>query len=132
MLWPYLFQYADMGMFLLRVAVGVIFIVHAVPKLKNPKAMAAGMGKPNMAWFPALLGTVELLSALGLIFGVYIQLAALLLLLVMLGALYFKMFKWKVPFFASDKNGWEFDFLLFISNLLILVSGGGTVWILVG
>jgi uncharacterized membrane protein YphA (DoxX/SURF4 family) len=132
MLWPNILQYADVGMFFLRLAVGIIFIVHALPKLKNPKAMAAGMGKPNMAWFPAVLGVVELLSALGLIFGVYIQLAALLLAFVMLGAMYFKMFKWSTPFSAQDKMGWEFDFLLFVSSVLILVSGGGAIWIFFG
>jgi hypothetical protein len=50
----------------------------------------------------------------------------------MLGAMYFKMFKWSTPFSAQDKMGWEFDFLLFVSSVLILVSGGGAIWIFFG
>ncbi|MEK7084165.1 MAG: hypothetical protein AAB932_02960, partial [Patescibacteria group bacterium] len=65
---PHLYAYADVALFLLQMAVAVVFIVHAVPKLTNPKAMAGMMG--GNAAFPFFLGFLELFSALGLIFGV--------------------------------------------------------------
>ena len=121
-------QYSDIGIFVLRLAVAIIFIYHALPKFRNLKGMAQGMGMPVGVVF--LLGAVEFLSAVGLIFGVYTQLAALLLAIVMVGAIGMKIMKWKVPFAAMEKNGWEFDLILLAANIAILLGGGGTVGIL--
>lgn len=127
MLFPYLTEYNDTGLFILRIAIGIIFLYHGVPKLKNPKAMAAMMGMPNMAMGPVLLGLVEILSALGLVLGFLVQLSALLLGVVMVGAIFMKVTKWRVPFGAMDKTGWEFDLILLAANLAVLLSGGGSV-----
>ena len=87
--------------------------------------MAQGMGVSSM--MVIVLGLVEVLSALGLVLGVYIQLSALLLVLVMVGAIKMKGINWGVPFSAMDKTGWEFDLILFITCVAILLGGGGTV-----
>ncbi len=120
-----LLQYSDVGFFLLRIAIAVIFIYHGLPKLSKAKEMSLGMGMP--AWMIFLLGAVEVLASFGLIFGVYAQLSALLLTLVMLGAIFMKVVKWKVPFSAMDKMGWEFDFILLFASIFILLSGGGLI-----
>lgn len=122
-----LIQYNDIGLFILRLAVAVVFIYHALPKLKNAGGMGQMMGMPAGMVF--LLGAVELLSSAGLALGVYTQLAALLLGLVMIGAIYFKTAKWSVPFAAMDKTGWEFDLILLAANIVILVNGGGAIGI---
>lgn len=120
-----LLQYGDLGLLVLRLAVGVIFIYHALPKLKNPQAMAQGMGwAANMVMG---LGIVEFVGGLGVILGVYTQLAAILLGTVMVGAIYFKTQKWHVPFFATNNTGWEFDFALLAANVAILLTGGGSI-----
>jgi putative oxidoreductase len=120
-----LLQYNDVGLFLLRSAVAVIFIYHGLPKISKPQMMAQGMGVSSM--MVIVLGLVEVLSALGLVLGVYIQLSALLLVLVMVGAIKMKGINWGVPFSAMDKTGWEFDLILFITCVAILLGGGGTV-----
>lgn len=116
-------MYNNLGLLGLRLAVGIIFYKHSLPKLKNYKMMAQGMGMP--AGFVLLLGLVEFLSSLGLALGVYPQAANVLLAVVMAGAMYFKIFKWKVPFMAMDKMGWEFDLVLFAANLAMLAVGPG-------
>lgn len=116
-------QFSDIGFLVLRLAVAAIFIYHSIPKLKNAKGMAQMMGAPAGAVF--ILGAVEFLSSLGLVLGIYTQLAALLLAIVMLGALVMKIMKWNAPFSAMDKTGWEFDLILLAANISILVSGGG-------
>lgn len=68
-----------------------------------------------------ILGLVEFLSSVGLIFGFYTQLNALLLAIVMVGAIWMKIMKWKVPFAAMDKTGWEFDLILLAANIAILL-----------
>lgn len=115
--------YPDIGVLLLRFAVGAVFLYHAWPKLKAPAEMAKGMGWPS--WGPMVLGGVEMLGALSVILGVYTQLGALALAIVMAGATYHKVAKWKVPFSAMDKMGWEFDLILLAANLAILLGGAG-------
>lgn len=128
MLWPQLLSYNDIGFFLLRLVIGVIFIYHALPKLKNPQPMAQWMGVGD--WFPRCIGIVELVSGIGMILGIYIQLAGLLLSGIMVGAIYMKTRKGHVPFSAYDKVGWEFDLVLLAANLLVLLAGGGMFLIL--
>lgn len=125
-----LLQYGDLGLLLLRLAIAAIFIYHALPKLKNSKAMAQGIGMSSGMVMG--LGVVEFVSSLGLIFGIYTQLAALLLAFVMVGAIYFKTQKWHVPFFAMDKTGWEFDFILLAANIAVLLAGGGSIGLGIG
>lgn len=116
-------QYSDLALLILRLTVAIIFVYHALPKLKNSQGMASGMGWPVGAVLA--LGAVELLTAIGLVLGFYIQVAALLLSVIMLGAILMKIVRWKVPFAAMDKTGWEFDLILLAANIVILVTGGG-------
>lgn len=104
-------------------------MVHAVPKFKHPKDMALGMGMPGMSFMVILLGLVEMVSALYLVFGFYAQLGALLLSCVMVGAITMKITKWGTPFAANDKTGWEFDLVLLAANIAILLVGGGSIGI---
>ena len=118
-------QYNDIGLLLLRIAVAIIFLYHSLPKLSKSKAMSGMMGMPAKMIF--MLGMMEAVASLGLVFGVYTQLAALILAIIMVGATRMKRAKWKVPFAAMDKTGWEFDFILFFASLAILFSGGGSI-----
>lgn len=120
-------QYNNLGLLVLRLAVAIIFIYHAIPKLKNAKGMAQMVGMPAGMIF--MLGAVELISSFGLVLGFYTQLAALLLGIVMVGAIGMKIMKWGVPFGAMDKTGWEFDLILLAANIAILLGGGGSIGI---
>lgn len=123
-----LLAYNDIGLFVLRLVIGIIFIYHALPKLKGAKMMSQAMGMPAGMIF--MLGMVEFLSSLGIVLGIYTQFAALLLGIVMIGAIYFKIAKWHMPFAAMDKTGWEFDLILLAGNIAVLLGGGGSVSLL--
>ena len=118
-------QYNDIGLLLLRIAIAIIFLYHSLPKLSKSKAMSAMMGMPAGMIF--MLGMIEAVASLGLVFGVYTQLSALILAIVMVGAIGMKMMKLGVPFAAMDKIGWEFDFILFFASVAILLGGGGSI-----
>lgn len=120
-------QYNNIGLLILRLAVAIIFIYHAMPKLKNAKGMAQMVGMPTGMVF--MLGMVEFIASVGLAAGFYGQLSALLLAVVMVGAIGMKMMKWKVPFATMDKTGWEFDLILLGANTSILLGGVGTIGI---
>ena len=111
------------GLLVLRVFLGIIFIYHGMPKLMMSGKMAKGMGWSNSSI--VLLGLVELLSGLALVLGFYTEIASLLVAIVMLGALFHKMFKWNIPFSAMDKMGWEFDLILLGAAIALLFVGAG-------
>lgn len=111
-----LLDYYDIGLLLLRLTVGVIFIVHAVPKFKDKE------------WIP--LGVLEVLGGLAILLGIFTQLAALGLAIIMVGAIYMKTRKWGVPFTTQNSTGWEFDLLILVSNIVIITTGGGTLVLL--
>src|SRR2546426_12597853 len=113
-------MYAIWGMWILRAAVGIVFIVHGWPKVKNPKGIAGAYGAP--VFVGTLHGLVELLGGLALILGMYTKIVALFFSLIMMGAIYFKAVKWRTPFKADNATGWEFDLVLLAANLYILTS----------
>lgn len=122
-----LLQYNDVGLLLLRITIAIIFIYHGLPKLSKAKAMSTMMGMPAPMIF--MLGMVEILASLGIAFGVLTQVSALLLAIVMVGAIGMKSMKWRVPFAAMDKTGWEFDLILLFASIAILLGGGGSIGI---
>ncbi len=115
----------DMGLFVLRIFMGFIFMYHGLPKLKSGKQMAAGMGKPHWGAFLIFLGVAETFGGLATIAGFLTQFANLGFILVMLGAIYLKVAAWKVPFSAHDKLGWEFDFVILGAAIALVLLGAG-------
>ena len=78
--------------------------------------------------FTIFLGTAELAGGLGVISGILAQLAAIGLILVMLGAIQKKIFTWHTGFWGkSGTDGWSYDTMLVIMNLVIVTTGGGNL-----
>ena len=122
-----LHQYGDVALFMLRGIIATIFIVHGIWKLQNGAQMATGLGKPHLNHFFTFLGAAETLGAFALLSGFLTQLAAAGLGIIMLGALYLKIFRWKVPFTSHDKSCWEFDLMILAGCLTIFVMGAGKI-----
>lgn len=113
----------------LRLALGVIFLVHGYPKLKDMQGTSgflAGLGfKPGMLW-AIILGVTEFAGGLALILGLFMRLAAGLLIISMAIATLLKIFKWKTPF-SGDQVGWEFDLLIIAVLVALILIGSGSV-----
>lgn len=73
------------------------------------------------------LGTVEILAALSVAAGIYIQIGAVLLIGIMLGAIYKKTMVWGTGFYSDEGYGWHYDVLLLCANLVFLATGGSFV-----
>ena len=76
--------------------------------------------------FTIFLRAAEFAGSLGVISGILAQLAAIGLILLMLGAIQKKIFTWHTGFWGkSETNGWSYDTLLVVMNLVIATTGGG-------
>jgi putative oxidoreductase len=71
------------------------------------------------------LGITELAGGLGLAFGVLTQLAAIGLILLMLGAIQKKIFVWHTGFWGEKSSGWHYDLMLVLMSVVIACTNGG-------
>jgi putative oxidoreductase len=125
---PSLLAYSDYALLFMRLLVGLVFITSGYSHVKDPVARGNSIGtSPGFAIF---LGIAELAGGLGVALGVLTQLAALGLILIMLGAIHRKIFVWKTGFWGKHSDGWHYDLLLVAMNLVIATTGGGRLVIL--
>lgn len=122
-MFPELLRFANLGLLLLRLMVATVFLASGVNHLKDPAERAKSIGMTR--GFTIFLGTSEVLGSLGMALGILIQLAAIGLMLVMLGAIQKKVFVWKTGFWGQHNNGWNYELMLLVMNFVILVTGGG-------
>ena len=122
-MFPGLAGFTDLGLLLMRLMVALVFASSGWKHLKEPQARAQDIGMSK--GFTAFLGTAELLGALGVAVGVLTQLAALGLILLMLGAIQKKIFVWHTGFWGEKESGWHYDLMLVAMNLVILFADGG-------
>jgi putative oxidoreductase len=126
MIFSQLAQFTDIALLLLRLMVGIVFITSGYKHLKYPATRSKDIGMSKS--FTIFLGAAELAGALGLISGVLAQLAAIGLILVMLGAIQKKIFTWHTGFWGqSGTNGWSYETMLVVMNLVIVTTGGGNL-----
>ncbi len=111
---------AEWGFYALQAVAGIIFVVHGLPKLKNPMGIASALGVPKV--FGTLHGLVEVLGGLALILNLYAECVAAVFAVIMLGAIYFKIFKWKTGFMSQTTTGWELDLLLLAVFVTIILK----------
>ena len=123
-----LYFYQDIGLLVLRLALGAAFIVHGFPKLFKMYAGFAGwldsIGiRPGKFW-ALVVGVVEFFGGIALILGAFTQLAALLIAINMFVAM--AKVKWRgSKFVEMEKMGWELDLIYFAAAILLMTLGAG-------
>jgi putative oxidoreductase len=122
-MFPQLARFTDLGLLLMRLMVGLVFVTSGYNHLKDPAARAKsiGMSKP----FTIFLGIAEVAGGLGVVFGVLTQLAAFGLILIMFGAIQKKIFAWHTGFWGEKAPGWHYDLIFILMNLVIAFTSGG-------
>ena len=122
-MFPQLYRFADLGLLLLRLMIGIVFLSSGWSHVTKPaeRGQSIGMSKG----FTMFLGLAELAGALGIVFGVFQQLAAIALILVMLGAVQKKIFVWHTGFWGEKASGWHYDLTFLIMCLVVLFTNGG-------
>ncbi len=117
--------WSDVALLALRVSLGAVFLSHGMMKwgmwkMQPSEQMSGGM--LNMLRF---LSIMEPLGGAAVIAGFLTQFAAAGFVLVMLGAIWFKIRAWKLPFIGVNATGWEFDLMNLSSSLVLITAGAG-------
>ena len=116
-------QFTDYGLLLLRVMAGAIYVDSGYNDLKHTDARSKSIGMPRS--FVIFLAVAELAGGAAVILGVLQQLAAIGLILIMLGAIQKKIFVWKTGFWGKGGLGWSYEMMLVSMLLVILFTNGG-------
>jgi len=125
---PWLLPYSDCAMLLMRLLVGAVFVTSGRGHVMDPIGRGKSIGLPPGA--TRMLGLVEIAGGLGVAFGVLIQLAAIGLILIMLGAMQKKIFVWHTGVWGKHgTDGWHYE-LLFIAMCLVIATTGGGRYVL--
>ena len=106
--------------------VAIVFMTSGWKHLKDPEARSKDIGLSK--GLTIFVGAAELAGGLCLIVGVFTQIAAIALIVIMLGAIQKKIFVWRTGFWGpSGTNGWSYDTMLIVMNLVIVTTGGGNL-----
>lgn len=119
----HLTQLTDYGLLFLRVMAGASYIGSGHTDLKDLDARAKSIGMSRA--FTIFLAVAEIAGGAGVILGVFQQLAAIGLILIMLGAIQKKIFVWKTGFWGKTGFGWSYELTLISMLLVILFTDGG-------
>ena len=119
----WLYGHSDIALLVMRLLVGLIFVTSGWSHAKDPVTRGASIGQSPA--FTRFLGIAELAGGLGIAFGVLTQLAAIGLILIMLGAIQKKIFVWKTGFWGKHSDGWHYDLMLIVMCMVIATTGGG-------
>lgn len=118
---------APYGLFLLRLAVGLMWLTHGLMKIfvftvpGFAGFLSAKMGMPGALALPII--AAEIIGGLLIIGGVYARQVSVLLIPVMLGALSFHLPNGWV--FSAPGGGWEYPAFLVVAQIVVALAGEG-------
>lgn len=113
-------SHKDCGMFLLRLVVGIVFMVYGWNKIQGMEGTIGFFASLGLApFFAYLVAWVEFLGGIALILGLYSRLVSYLLAIIVIVAIL--KVKWAMGFMG----GYESDLVLLAALLAIAWTGAG-------
>lgn len=116
----------SLGLLILRLVVGAIFLVHGIQKLTNMEGTIGFFGQIGLnsfwAWVVAL---VETLGGAALVLGVFVQYASALLSIILVVAVIMVKYKFGGPTLLGKFAAAEVDLALLGANLALMFTGAG-------
>ncbi len=122
-MFPQLARFTDLSLLLLRLMVAAIFVPSGWSDVRDPNKRAKSIGMTPS--FTIFLGVAQIAGGLEVAFGVFTQLAAIGLILIMVGAIQRKIFVWHTGFWGENASGWHYDLMLVLMNIVIACTDGG-------
>jgi putative oxidoreductase len=117
----------DVALLILRLALAVVLLYHGVPKVMNFSATVGGfqtMGLPAPSLSAAFAALAEVGGGLLILLGVLVDVAAVLVIIDMLGAI--TLVHWSNGF-DFTKVGWEHPFTILAMALVLALAGPGGI-----
>src|SRR2546425_8485333 len=114
----------DFAATLARIALGALFLVHGVPKIRNPKqtiAFVKGTGFPGGAMFAVLFTLLEFFGGIALLLGFLTQVVGALIALEMVATTIFA----KTKLGKKLVLGYELDIAYLVLALMLTFLGAG-------
>ncbi len=121
----YLPQNLDVALLVLRLALAAVLLYHGLPKLMNFGATVSGfqtMNIPAPTLTAAFAVLSEVIGGILILLGVAVDLAGLLVIIDMLGAI--ATVHWAAGF-DFTKGGWEHPFTVLVMALTLALAGPG-------
>jgi putative oxidoreductase len=118
-------QVNQWGILILRLGVGVVFLLHGYSKMKFWKMQPSEQLSSGMISILRLLSIVEPLGGLAVIIGFLTQWASLGFGIIMVGAIRLKALKMHKTF--TDQNGWGYDYILLAVAIALMLIGPGSL-----
>jgi putative oxidoreductase len=115
----------DWGLLVLRVGVGVTFLVHGIQKRAMWKMQPSAQMPAGLLTILRLLSIAEPLGGVAAITGLVTQLAAAGFVIVMLGAINLKARQLHKGF--TGDGGWELDLVLLSGAIALVILGAGRI-----
>ena len=118
-------KHSNYGTLILRVIVGIVFIVHGYLKLaglEGTGGFLSSLGVPAAGFFAIVVALVEFFGGIALVVGLFTRYVGLLLAIDMLFAII--LFHGKNGFLLSN-GGYEFVLVLLAASIFFLLHGAG-------
>lgn len=114
------------ALLLVRLVMGLAFILHGWPKIQNPMGWMNAMGGSSVPSFlQGLAALAEFGGGIALILGLLTPLAALGLICQMIGALVLVHLPQGHPFVSQDGPSYELPLVYLVIAILLIVLGPG-------
>lgn len=118
------FMFSDWALLALRIVLGIILVVHGLPKIKDLKGTAKSfkkMGFKPGAFWSTVVSILEFAGGVFLILGFLTQVISFLLFLQFLVVLFV------LKRHSKFKGEVEFDLLILAGLLVLITMGGGAL-----
>ena len=117
--------FTPLALLFLRILLAIMFIDSGRLHLADPKGRGEGLGLSKNLIVVTGIGNV--VSGILVLLGLFTQLGALIMIGIMLGAIYCKVFIWHTGLYGEQNNGCYYDLLLMAGAGILLVYGAGSL-----
>ena len=107
----------------LRIIVAIVFFSSGRNHLADPIKRSESLDlSPDMT---RIIGILEIIAAISIAIGIVPQIGAMIIIVIMLGAIKKKIIDWNTGFYAKKSFGWHYDAIFLVAALLIMATNGG-------
>ena len=117
--------WGGLALLLVRLVMGIAFILHGWPKIQNPMGWMNAMGSSVPSFLQALAVLAEVGGGIGLILGLLTPIAAFGLVCQMLGALILVHFPQGHAFVSQSGPSYELPLVYLVVSILLIALGPG-------